>query len=292
MAPADAFTWTPGARRSVNVLVAMQAMHLCATQVVMLASDDLLVSLLRAQFRKKIQRKAVAEGADEAERAAAEEEFEKEVKIKANSRGAHIMSMVMIVISLADFVIGPLLGGIADAWGRKFLMLIAPTLQGIFRAAIALRPSVPLFVAFQMVQGVTNIMTARVIQLMIGDIVPRHTFEYQRVWGVSSKVNTILGLIFTVGGGRVSLKAGFLASAVINLAQLLSMMLLMADTLQPKDRIPFTFKNSHPFAFISFFRRSPMLRNIGIFTVLSEAPNFESCECSNGMLQPSCHAFV
>ena len=189
MAPADAFTWTPGARRSVNVLVAMQAMHLCATQVVMLASDDLLVSLLRAQFRKKIQRKAVAEGADEAERAAAEEEFEKEVKIKANSRGAHIMSMVMIVISLADFVIGPLLGGIADAWGRKFLMLIAPTLQGIFRAAIALRPSVPLFVAFQMVQGVTNIMTARVIQLMIGDIVPRHTFEYQRVWGVSSKVN-------------------------------------------------------------------------------------------------------
>ena len=135
-------------------------------------------------------------------------------------------------------------------------------------------------------------MTARVIQLMIGDIVPRHTFEYQRVWGVSSKVNTILGLIFTVGGGRVSLKAGFLASAVINLAQLLSMMLLMADTLQPKDRIPFTFKNSHPFAFISFFRRSPMLRNIGIFTVLSEAPNFESCECSNGLRQPSCHAVV
>ena len=125
-------------------------------------------------------------------------------------------------------------------------------------------------------------MTARVIQLMIGDIVPRHTFEYQRVWGVSSKVNTILGLIFTVGGGRVSLKAGFLASAVINLAQLLSMMLLMADTLQPKDRIPFTFKNSHPFAFISFFRRSPMLRNIGIFTVLSEAPNFESY---NGLFQ-------
>ena len=64
MAPADAFTWTPGARRSVNVLVAMQAMHLCATQVVMLASDDLLVSLLRAQFREKIQRKAVAEGAE------------------------------------------------------------------------------------------------------------------------------------------------------------------------------------------------------------------------------------
>ena len=41
----EGFVWTPSARRSVNVLVAMQAMHLCATQVVMLASDDLLLNV-------------------------------------------------------------------------------------------------------------------------------------------------------------------------------------------------------------------------------------------------------
>jgi hypothetical protein len=44
---ASGFVWTAAARRSVNVLVAMQAMHMCATQVVMLASDDLLVGVLR-----------------------------------------------------------------------------------------------------------------------------------------------------------------------------------------------------------------------------------------------------
>ena len=43
----EGFVRTPSARRSVNVLVAMQAMHLCATQVVMLASDDLLLNVMQ-----------------------------------------------------------------------------------------------------------------------------------------------------------------------------------------------------------------------------------------------------
>ena len=47
-------------------------------------------------------------------------------------------------------------------------------------------------------------------------------------------------------------------------------------------RIPFTFKKAHPFSFIGFFRKSPMLRNIGLFTMLSEAPNFEGY---NGLFQ-------
>ena len=121
-------------------------------------------------------------------------------------------------------------------------------------------------------------MYGRIVQLMIGDIVPRHTFEYQRVHGFSSKVNTVLGLIFTLVGGRVSLRTGFLSSGLLNLMQLLAMLLLMNDTLRPADRIPFTFSRVHPFAFVNFFRKSPTLRSIGLFTMLSEAPNFESCE--------------
>jgi hypothetical protein len=47
---------------------------------------------------------------------------------------------------------------------------------------------------------------------------------------------------------------------------------------KPTDRIPFTLQNAHPFAFISFFRKSKMLRNIGLFSLLSEAPNFQGYE--------------
>ena len=53
---------------------------------------------------------------------------------------------------------------------------------------------------------------------------------------------------------------------------------VMADTLKSSDRVPFTFKNAHPFAFITFFRKSPVLRNIGLFSLLSEAPNFQGYE--------------
>ena len=42
----------------------------------------------------------------------------------------------------------------------------------------------------------------------------------------------------------------------------------MTDTLRVADRVPFTAKNAHPFSFIRFFNRSPMLRRIGIFALM------------------------
>jgi MFS family permease len=293
---AGEFLWTPAARRSVNVLIALQAMHMCASQVVVLASEDLLVNLVQKSFRKRPvllaareeKRERLAAGdaelrerlpADKAEAVAAlDAEFEEEVRIKANSRAAHIMSAIQVVIAVGDFIIGPVLGAAADAYGRKFLVLIAPAVQGLFRLAIALKPSVPLFVAFQMAQGITNIAYGRVLSLMIGDIVPRHTFEYQKVGGTASKVNTVLGLFFLLVGGRVSLKVGFLSSALLNLVGLLAILFMMKDTLRVADRVAFTLRNSHPFAFISFFNKSPMLRRIGLFSLFSEAPNFQGYE--------------
>ena len=182
MAPSDGggFVWTPGARRSVNVLVAMQAMHMCASQVVELASEDLLVTLVQKVFREKPElvaerdekRRKLGESPDAEALEKVEAEFDEQIKVKANSRAAYIMSTVQVVIALGDFVIGPILGAAADAYGRKSLVLIAPAVQGIFRAAIALRPSVNLFVAFQMVQGITNIMYVRPLEISVLSILP------------------------------------------------------------------------------------------------------------------------
>jgi hypothetical protein len=49
-ASSAAFVWTPAARRSVSVLIALESLHMCANQLVVLASDDLLVELLRERF--------------------------------------------------------------------------------------------------------------------------------------------------------------------------------------------------------------------------------------------------
>jgi hypothetical protein len=140
------FEWTAASRRQVNVLIALQAMHMCATQVVELASEDLLVTLLqdkvRAQRRAKHEEERAKAAADEeGEEALAKRdvEYEQGIKIAANSRAAYIMSTIQVVIALGDFVIGPVLGAWADAYGRKSIVLIAPAVQGVFRAAIAFR---------------------------------------------------------------------------------------------------------------------------------------------------------
>ena len=49
MAAAGApFVWSAAARRTVDMLVAMQAMHMCATQVLVLASEGLMPSIFNA----------------------------------------------------------------------------------------------------------------------------------------------------------------------------------------------------------------------------------------------------
>ena len=123
MAPSDGggFVWTPGARRSVNVLVAMQAMHMCASQVVELASEDLLVTLVQKVFREKPEliaerdekRRKLGESPDAEALEKVEADFDEQIKVKANSRAAYIMSTVQVVIALGDFVIGPILGAAA-----------------------------------------------------------------------------------------------------------------------------------------------------------------------------------
>eukprot|EP01052_Picozoa_sp_SAG31_P024723 SAG31_NODE_2122_length_6404_cov_4.297383_5_plen_232_part_00 len=216
------------------MLVAMQAMHNAANQIVLLASDDMLVDLLKerimhrasvatneemAKLRRlgptQLRDRAIevgvlplpdsaheskAEGADSlVERIAAAETpppTEDEIKQLANNQATNLMTLISTVIAFGDFLVGPLLGAAADAFGRKALVMVAPLVQGFFRAAIARKPTISLFVAFQMAQGVTNIAYGRVLQLMIGDIVPRHTMEYQRVGGLTSKVNTIVGLLY------------------------------------------------------------------------------------------------
>ena len=47
------YVWTPQARSAVNMLVAMQALHNAANQVVLLASDDMLVDLLKERSIKR-----------------------------------------------------------------------------------------------------------------------------------------------------------------------------------------------------------------------------------------------
>ena len=97
-------------------------------------------------------RLAEAEAEDADAKAAAETWFEEQVKLQANSRGSSVMSIIQVVIAASDFIVGPLIGAAADAYGRKALVLIAPAVQAGFRLAVALRPSVPLFAAFQMAQ--------------------------------------------------------------------------------------------------------------------------------------------
>ena len=97
------FVWTPAARRSVNVLVAMQAMHMAGDQVVLLASEDLLVEMLQDKARHakdllaSLREQLDSAGDSEEAQGDARQKFEEAIKIQANSRAAHIMSTIQVM---------------------------------------------------------------------------------------------------------------------------------------------------------------------------------------------------
>ena len=96
------FVWTPAARRSVNVLVAMQAMHMAGDQVVLLASEDLLVEMLQDKARHakdllaSLREQLDSAGDSEEAQEDARQKYEEAIKIQANSRAAHIMSTIQV----------------------------------------------------------------------------------------------------------------------------------------------------------------------------------------------------
>jgi MFS family permease len=76
-------------------------------------------------------------------------------------KGDHVgqtaaQAAVASAASVAAFVLGPIVGGLSDAHGRKPMMLMACVLSTIMSALITWRPTVPVLLARQLLMSLSN----------------------------------------------------------------------------------------------------------------------------------------
>jgi MFS family permease len=58
--------------------------------------------------------------------------------------------------SVAAFILGPIVGGLSDAHGRKPMMIMACVISTIMSALITWRPTVPILLARQILMSLSN----------------------------------------------------------------------------------------------------------------------------------------
>lgn len=268
-----AFAMTPSIQRRCNALIALHALHFSGHAAVAITQDQLLLNLVSQQIRL------------------AQPELDAEaVSKRANTRAARVLGLVQALgPGLGALIVSPIVGGLADAYGRRWMTLAAPLGLALARLNLAWRPSVKAFVFYRVAMGPLGILMGRAILLARADMVPGHTLAFAKEVARQAQVNLVLGLVTTRLGSWLASRAdkvgpdraladSFALAGLINIAAMMGAFWLMAETLPRASRIPFSLRTSNPLSFVSFFGRSRMLLRLGIISSLMNICHQQSYE--------------
>ena len=171
--------------------------------------------------------------------------------------------------ALLDILITPQLGRLSDSIGRKPILIAAPCVGCLCRAAVATRPFTPMLVAIKVTGGVISATYMVALKAALAD---RHKNDAATLTGKLGLVSAASGGAYAIGsmaGGALvarHLSYPYLASAILLGTLVPLVALTLVETLPPSQRI--AYRPREPaVGFLRLFRNGPTLR--GLVTVNS-----------------------
>jgi hypothetical protein len=98
------------------------------------------------------------------------------------ARTARIVAALTTINTVSDFVFNPIMGGLLDAYGRKVSLLAAQVLDGATALLVGVRPSVPNFVAWQLLREFSRRANKPARLAMMGDFVGRASADFVHLY--------------------------------------------------------------------------------------------------------------
>ena len=160
-----AFEYAPGSKRHIYTLLVAQCLWLASSSVSLVRGEGLLVELVE----KRIARRQPALEKEDVER-------------KANAQAARLQGWVNTVQAVTSLLWGPIVANLMDAFGRKWLVTLAPLGGTVLTLGMALRPSLPMYLLHSALSNPFAVTQMRAQSVMVSDIVPRSTMEF---WFIS-----------------------------------------------------------------------------------------------------------
>jgi MFS transporter, DHA1 family, tetracycline resistance protein len=183
------------------------------------------------------------------------------------ARASVIGGWLFVAYSAMQFLFGPIIGNLSDAYGRRPVLLISVAGLGVDYLLTAFAPSIAWLFLGRLIAGVCG-ASYTTANAFIADITaPKNR---AKAFGM---VGAAFGVGFTLGpalGGMVSQLAGdrapFFLAAGLSIANLVYGYFVLPETLPDEKRRPFTLGRANPLGALIAFRKHPLL--LGLGTVL------------------------
>jgi len=173
------------------------------------------------------------------------------------SRASVIGGWMFAAFSLAQFLAGPLVGNLSDAFGRRPLLLLAIGGLALDYVLSALAPTIWLLFVGRAIAGLCG-SSYVVASAFLTDITAPQ--DRARAFGLIGAAFG-MGFVFgpAIGGvlGEFGPRVPFWAAAALAAANFLFGLLILPETLPPEKRRPFQWRRANPVALLKVFRGYP-----------------------------------
>jgi DHA1 family tetracycline resistance protein-like MFS transporter len=185
------------------------------------------------------------------------------------SRAATYYGIFAAVFAAMQFLFSPVLGSLSDRFGRRKILILSNLGLGLDYLVMALAPSLGWLFAGRVIAGITS-SSIGTASAYIADVTPPdQRAEKFGMLGVSFGLGFILGP--SLGGllGAGNLRAPFVVSAALSLANALYGFFVLPESLPVEQRAPFRWQKAHPIGALQFLRRRPQLVPLALAGFLS-----------------------
>lgn len=184
------------------------------------------------------------------------------------AQASMIGGWLFVAYSAMQFVFGPIIGNLSDAYGRRPVLLLSIGGLGIDYLFTAFAPTIAWLFLGRLIAGVCG-ASYSAANAFIADITKPE--ERAKAFGM---VGAAFGVGFVLGpalGGVLAQfgdRAPFFAAAALSIANLIYGYIVLPETLAPEKRRPFELKRANPLGTLIAFRHHPFLLGAGLVLFL------------------------
>lgn len=175
-----------------------------------------------------------------------------------------------------EVVMSSSFGKLADAIGRKPIMLAAPAMTVAARMAVVLRPSLPVLIFVRLFTTLVVPMYWLAYQACLGDCYGRNTTQLAVV---GSRVQAAMGFGYAISslvGGPLAqrdIRLAYATSCSLGCCVLACIALGFRETLPESKRITFSWTSGSPLGFRNLFRRGRLSAKLNLVVVCQSLTN-------------------
>mmetsp|Transcript_21383 Transcript_21383/g.43256 ORF Transcript_21383/g.43256 Transcript_21383/m.43256 type:complete len:483 (-) Transcript_21383:250-1698(-) len=179
--------------------------------------------------------------------------------------------------ALCEVLLSGSFGALADAIGRKPILLAAPAITVLARASVVLCPTTPMLLGARLVTTLVVPVYWLAYQAAIADCYGRNTTQLAVI---GSRVQAAMGFgyaLSSLAGGPLAardLRLAYSASCLLGCCVLACITFGMVETLPATRRQPFKWRqSSSPLAFTRLFRRGSLSVRLNLVVLLQSLTN-------------------